>query len=201
MPILEVSEVCVAFGGAQVLSDVSLTVAEKGVTGLIGRTVPARHPVQRRQRSLGTQVRRVSIDGHDVTKAGPARRARRGWRGPTSDWSSSPRSRCGQHPGGRRDPQLLEPERSYRRCSRDGPHHRARRPGRRGRSRGERVADGTSRVVEVARALMTQRRCSCSTNPPRGRPSGRRNSSGSSCASLSTSGTSPSAWSSTMSAW
>ena len=36
MPVLEVSEVCVAFGGAQVLNDVSLTVAEKGVTGLIG---------------------------------------------------------------------------------------------------------------------------------------------------------------------
>ena len=32
MPVLEISEVCVAFGGAQVLSDVSLTVAEGGVT-------------------------------------------------------------------------------------------------------------------------------------------------------------------------
>ena len=36
MPALEVSGVCVAFGGNQVLTDVSLTVAEKGVTGLIG---------------------------------------------------------------------------------------------------------------------------------------------------------------------
>ena len=36
MPVLEVTDVCVAFGGAQVLSDVSLTVVEGGVTGLIG---------------------------------------------------------------------------------------------------------------------------------------------------------------------
>ena len=36
MPALEVSEVSMAFGGAQVLSDVSLSVPSGGVTGLIG---------------------------------------------------------------------------------------------------------------------------------------------------------------------
>ena len=36
MPALEVSNVSMAFGGAQVLSDVSLSVPAGAVTGLIG---------------------------------------------------------------------------------------------------------------------------------------------------------------------
>ena len=79
MPILEVSEVCVAFGGAQVLSDVSLTVAEKGVTGLIGPNGAGKTTLFNVVSGLlAPKSGRVSIDGHDVTKAGPARRARRG---------------------------------------------------------------------------------------------------------------------------
>jgi branched-chain amino acid transport system ATP-binding protein len=79
MPVLEVSEVCVAFGGNQVLTEVSLTVAEKGVTGLIGPNGAGKTTLFNVVSGLlAPKSGRVSIDGHDVTKAGPARRARRG---------------------------------------------------------------------------------------------------------------------------
>ncbi|MFZ0250172.1 MAG: ABC transporter ATP-binding protein [Acidimicrobiales bacterium] len=79
MPALEVSEVCVAFGGAQVLSDVSLSVAERGVTGLIGPNGAGKTTLFNVVSGLlAPKSGRVTIDGHDVTKSGPARRARRG---------------------------------------------------------------------------------------------------------------------------
>ena len=79
MPVLEVSEVCVAFGGNQVLTEVSLTVAEKGVTGLIGPNGAGKTTLFNVVSGLlAPKSGRVSIDGHDVTSAGPARRARRG---------------------------------------------------------------------------------------------------------------------------
>ena len=79
MPVLEVSEVCVAFGGAQVLSDVSLTVAKGGVTGLIGPNGAGKTTLFNVVSGLlAPKSGRVSIDGLDVTRAGPARRARRG---------------------------------------------------------------------------------------------------------------------------
>src|ERR1700690_2760904 len=79
MPVLEVSEVCVAFGGAQVLTEVSLTVAEKGVTGLIGPNGAGKTTLFNVVSGLlAPKSGRVMIDGHDVTKAGPSRRARRG---------------------------------------------------------------------------------------------------------------------------
>ena len=79
MPVLEVSEVCVAFGGAQVLTEVSLTVAEGGVTGLIGPNGAGKTTLFNVVSGLlAPKSGRVTIDGHDVTKAGPARRARRG---------------------------------------------------------------------------------------------------------------------------
>jgi branched-chain amino acid transport system ATP-binding protein len=79
MPVLEVSEICVAFGGNQVLTEVSLTVAEKGVTGLIGPNGAGKTTLFNVVSGLlAPKSGRVSIDGHDVTKAGPARRARRG---------------------------------------------------------------------------------------------------------------------------
>jgi branched-chain amino acid transport system ATP-binding protein len=79
MPVLEVSEVCVAFGGNQVLTEVSLTVAEKGVTGLIGPNGAGKTTLFNVVSGLlAPKSGKVSIDGHDVTKAGPARRARRG---------------------------------------------------------------------------------------------------------------------------
>jgi branched-chain amino acid transport system ATP-binding protein len=79
MPVLEVSEVCVAFGGNQVLSEVSLTVAEGGVTGLIGPNGAGKTTLFNVVSGLlAPKSGRVTIDGHDVTKSGPSRRARRG---------------------------------------------------------------------------------------------------------------------------
>ena len=68
-----------AFGGAQVLTEVSLTVAEKGVTGLIGPNGAGKTTLFNVVSGLlAPKSGRVMIDGHDVTKAGPSRRARRG---------------------------------------------------------------------------------------------------------------------------
>src|ERR1700744_1462192 len=79
MPVLEVSEVCVAFGGAQVLTNVSLHVAEGGVTGLIGPNGAGKTTLFNVVSGLlAPKSGRVMIDGHDVTSAGPPRRARRG---------------------------------------------------------------------------------------------------------------------------
>ena len=79
MPVLEVSEVCVAFGGNQVLSEVSLTVAGGGVTGLIGPNGAGKTTLFNVVSGLlAPKSGRVTIDGHDVTKSGPSRRARRG---------------------------------------------------------------------------------------------------------------------------
>ena len=79
MPVLEVSEVCVSFGGAQVLTEVSLTVAEGGVTGLIGPNGAGKTTLFNVVSGLlAPKSGKVTIDGHDVTKSGPARRARRG---------------------------------------------------------------------------------------------------------------------------
>jgi branched-chain amino acid transport system ATP-binding protein len=79
MPVLEVSDVCMAFGGAQVLNDVSLSVAAGGVTGLIGPNGAGKTTLFNIVSGLlEPGSGRVRIDGHDVTKAGPASRARRG---------------------------------------------------------------------------------------------------------------------------
>ncbi len=159
MPVLEVSEVCVAFGGAQVLTEVSLTVAERGVTGLIGPNGAGKTTLFNVVSGLlAPKSGRVMIDGHDVTKAGPSRRARRGL------VSHLPAARAlhlahraGQHPGGRRDPQHLG---TARLGSTSAP-----RPTMSSSWSGlGDVADrevselptGRARVVEVARALMTQ---------------------------------------------
>jgi branched-chain amino acid transport system ATP-binding protein len=79
MPALEVSEVCMAFGGAQVLSDVSLSVPSGGVTGLIGPNGAGKTTLFNVVSGLlAPRSGRVTIDGRDVTGAGPAARARRG---------------------------------------------------------------------------------------------------------------------------
>jgi branched-chain amino acid transport system ATP-binding protein len=79
MPVLEISEVCVSFGGAQVLTEVSLTVAERGVTGLIGPNGAGKTTLFNVVSGLlAPKSGKVMIDGHDVTNAGPSRRARRG---------------------------------------------------------------------------------------------------------------------------
>lgn len=79
MPALEVSNVCMAFGGAQVLSDVSLSVPGGGVTGLIGPNGAGKTTLFNIVSGLlSPKSGRVMIEGRDVTKAGPAARARRG---------------------------------------------------------------------------------------------------------------------------
>jgi branched-chain amino acid transport system ATP-binding protein len=79
MSALEVEGVCMAFGGAQVLIDVSLSVAPGRVTGLIGPNGAGKTTLFNVVSGLlEPKSGRVRIDGHDVTKAGPAARARRG---------------------------------------------------------------------------------------------------------------------------
>ena len=79
MPALEVSDVCMAFGGAQVLSDVSISVPSGGVTGLIGPNGAGKTTLFNVVSGLlAPKYGRIAIDGHDVTRSGPASRARRG---------------------------------------------------------------------------------------------------------------------------
>jgi branched-chain amino acid transport system ATP-binding protein len=79
MPALEVTDVCMAFGGAQVLSDVSLSVEPGGVTGLIGPNGAGKTTLFNVVSGLlAPRSGRVMIDGREVTRAGPAARARRG---------------------------------------------------------------------------------------------------------------------------
>src|SRR5580692_4007174 len=79
MPALEISDVCLAFGGAQVLSDVTISVPPAEVTGLIGPNGAGKTTLFNVVSGLlAPKSGRVAIDGHDVTKSGPARRARRG---------------------------------------------------------------------------------------------------------------------------
>ncbi|HEY6426518.1 MAG TPA: ABC transporter ATP-binding protein [Acidimicrobiales bacterium] len=79
MPVLEVTDVYMAFGGAQVLSDVSLSVEPGGVTGLIGPNGAGKTTLFNVVSGLlAPRSGRVMIDGREVTKAGPAARARRG---------------------------------------------------------------------------------------------------------------------------
>jgi branched-chain amino acid transport system ATP-binding protein len=68
-----------AFGGALVLSDVSLSVQQGCVTGLIGPNGAGKTTLFNVVSGLlAPKSGRVVVDGHDVTKAGPAARARFG---------------------------------------------------------------------------------------------------------------------------
>jgi branched-chain amino acid transport system ATP-binding protein len=79
MPALEVTDVCMAFGGAQVLSDVSLSVESGCVTGLIGPNGAGKTTLFNIVSGLlAPRSGRVIMDGRDITKAGPAARARHG---------------------------------------------------------------------------------------------------------------------------
>ncbi len=79
MPVLEVRAISMAFGGAQVLSDVSLSVDAGGVTGLIGPNGAGKTTLFNVVSGLlEPRSGHVLIDGHDVTKASPSARARRG---------------------------------------------------------------------------------------------------------------------------
>lgn len=79
MASLQVSEVTVAFGGVRALDGVGLTALPGQVTGLIGPNGAGKSTLfdvvsGLRRPSAG----RVSLGGRDVTRSGPADRARRG---------------------------------------------------------------------------------------------------------------------------
>jgi branched-chain amino acid transport system ATP-binding protein len=77
--ILEASEISMAFGGNVVLDRVSLSVEEGVVTGLIGPNGAGKTTLFNVISGLIDPTGgRVVLDGRDVTKAGPAPRARRG---------------------------------------------------------------------------------------------------------------------------
>ncbi|MEE2033255.1 ABC transporter ATP-binding protein [Rhodococcus chondri] len=76
---LEVEDISVAFGGHRALDGVTLRAERGHVTGLIGPNGAGKSTLfdvisGLRKPSTGT----VCLDGHDVTRAGPARRARHG---------------------------------------------------------------------------------------------------------------------------
>jgi branched-chain amino acid transport system ATP-binding protein len=68
-----------AFGGNVVLDGVSLSVEEGSVTGLIGPNGAGKTTLFNVISGLLDPTSgRIAVDGHDVTRAGPAARARRG---------------------------------------------------------------------------------------------------------------------------
>ncbi|WP_416969640.1 ABC transporter ATP-binding protein [Streptomyces sp. 4F14] len=77
--LLSADHVTVAFGGRRALDDVSLSAAPGKVTGLIGPNGAGKSTLFDVVSGLRRpQTGRVTLDGHDITREGPARRARRG---------------------------------------------------------------------------------------------------------------------------
>ena len=79
MPSLEVSEVTVTFGGRRALDDVAIAAEPGRVTGLIGPNGAGKSTLFDVICGLRRPVAgRIALDGKDVTRQGPARRARHG---------------------------------------------------------------------------------------------------------------------------
>ena len=79
MPSLEVSDVTVAFGGRRALDGVAIAAERGRVTGLIGPNGAGKSTLFDVICGLRKPVAgRVALDGKDVTREGPARRARHG---------------------------------------------------------------------------------------------------------------------------
>jgi branched-chain amino acid transport system ATP-binding protein len=79
MPALEVADVSVNFGGTRALDDVSISVEEGRVTGLIGPNGAGKTTLFNVVTGLLSPGRgRVVLHGQDVTEMAPGRRARLG---------------------------------------------------------------------------------------------------------------------------
>jgi len=79
VPLLQAEEVSVSFGGRHALDTVSLAAEAGRVTGLIGPNGAGKSTLFDVVSGLRRPMTgRVLLDGHDVTREGPARRARRG---------------------------------------------------------------------------------------------------------------------------
>ncbi|WP_416980117.1 ABC transporter ATP-binding protein [Streptomyces sp. T028] len=79
MPLLQAEEVTVAFGGRRALDSVSLTAEAGRITGLIGPNGAGKSTLFDVVSGLRRpRTGRVRLDGRDITREGPARRARRG---------------------------------------------------------------------------------------------------------------------------
>jgi len=79
VPSLEVSEVTVTFGGRRALDGVAIAAERGRVTGLIGPNGAGKSTLFDVICGLRKPVAgRVALDGKDVTREGPARRARHG---------------------------------------------------------------------------------------------------------------------------
>jgi branched-chain amino acid transport system ATP-binding protein len=79
VPSLEVSEVTVTFGGRRALDDVAIAAGPGRVTGLIGPNGAGKSTLFDVICGLRRPVAgRIHLDGKDVTRQGPARRARHG---------------------------------------------------------------------------------------------------------------------------
>ena len=79
MPSLEVSEVTVTFGGRRALDGVAIAAEQGRVTGLIGPNGAGKSTLFDVICGLRKPVAgRVALEGKDVTREGPARRARHG---------------------------------------------------------------------------------------------------------------------------
>ena len=79
MPSLEVSEVTVTFGGRRALDGVAIAAERGRVTGLIGPNGAGKSTLFDVICGLRKPVSgRVALEGKDVTREGPARRARHG---------------------------------------------------------------------------------------------------------------------------
>lgn len=79
MPLLDVSAVTVAFGGNRALDGVGLQAERGRVTGLIGPNGAGKSTLFDVVSGLRRPATgKVVLDGRDITRLGPARRARHG---------------------------------------------------------------------------------------------------------------------------